>query len=645
MGLFDRFTKSIRDSLSDDIAELNKASASPNADNLPEMQQPQQNDKSIGRQAIIDDPFYNNVHQNFIFKSKMSRLSNKTLRDTSVRDWLVSSIIQHRVDTLIQFARPQTQQFETGFRIVKRDSSQNLTAEEKQEIANIEDFILNCGRRDKVPTSDEMSFAEFLKLTCRDALTFGHIAVEKVLTRRGAIHRFRPVPGESVYLVSNRAQRDVVKREIENSKDMYRKAKAEGMDGEAADYEYNQPDVHNYRYVQISNDNRIISAFGDEDMVFKLFNPQNFADSLGYCYSPLELSIINVTSHLNVENYNSNFFTHGYAAKGVLHLKGTVTQAQLTAFRRQFYNTISGTQHAWRTPILAGLDDVQWVPLAGSAREMEYLNYNNHIMRAICSQFQIDPMELGLDYLISGANRPSSNAASNEFKINFSRERGFYPILIMYEDFINTDILPKLDPRLAQKYQFKFVGFTDETPQTNAALLQAEMTIYSSMNDLLSKSNKEKVEHPIFDLPLNQTFWQLVEKNMTRGEIREFFLGDKGASKRPELQYIPADPMFASWQQMLMTINRAKRQDKMEAEQQKMQQQQMEQQQQLQQAQEQRDQEQHDSAIEDQKAAKAHAVARHKSLKEEAKESGLATKPINIQGTPTANPVNEFDEE
>ena len=122
-------------------------------------------------------------------------------------------------------------------------------------------------------------------------------------------------------------------------------------------------------------------------MIFRLFNPQNFADANGYAYSPLEMAIINITHHMNTEHYNSNFFTHGQAAKGVLHLKGTVTQSQLTAFRRQFYNLINGAQHAWRTPIIAGLDDVQWVPMAGGSKEMEYLNYNHHLMRAICSQF------------------------------------------------------------------------------------------------------------------------------------------------------------------------------------------------------------------------------------------------------------------
>jgi hypothetical protein len=650
MGLFDRLTKSVRDSLNSDIEALNKADVVPDPNNIPETPQDPSNEQKIGRQAIIDDPYYDSVQQHFIFKNKTSRLTNKTLRDTSVRDWLVSTIIQHRADTLVQFARPQRKQFDTGFKFVKRNSTDNLTEQEKQEIANLEEFVLRCGRTDKTPIEDTMSFAEFLKLTSRDALTFGHIGVEKILTRRGAIHRFRPVPGDSLYLINQKSQKEVIEQHIKNARTLYNKAKEFQYGNSPEDsYEVNKPDTDYFKYVQMSEDNRVMEAFGELDMVFKLFNPQNFSDSNGYCYSPLELSIINVTAHLNVENYNSNFFTHGYAARGVLHLKGTVTQPQLTAFRRQFYNTISGTQHAWRTPIVSGLDDVQWVPLSGSAREMEYLNYNNHIMRAVCSQFQIDPMELGLDYLVSGTNRSSANSSSNEFKINFSRERGLYPLLLMYEDLINSDLLPCLDKGLADKYEFKFVGYTDETPQTNAALLQAEMTIHSTMNDLLSSANKEKWDHPIFDLPLNQTFWQLVDTMMTRGEARELFLNDKGASKRPSLQYLPKDPAFLSWQQMLMTINRTKHQDKMEKEQMEAQQQQaqIEQQQQEAEAQQQqvvdqREQEKHDAEMEAHKNAKAHAVAKHKSLKDIAKESGFATEPINVGGTPTSNPINDF---
>lgn len=636
MGFFDNLTKGIRNSLRSDIEELYKMDS--DADAIPEkpIEETEKDGQLIGRKSIIDDPFFDQVHQHFLFKNRMSRITNKTLKDVSLRDWLVSSIMQTRIDTMIRFARPQRAKFDMGFKIQKKNSKENLTSEEQQEIANIEDFIYNCGRKDKVPADEKMLFGEFLKLCTRDALTFGHIAVEKIFTKNKALHRFRPLPGEAVYKINQKTSKEIIKKEIESARVMYEQRRKDSEDP-SFKYQRNDRDIEYYKYVQMSYDNRVLQAFGDEDLIFRLSNPQNFADSMGYCYSPLELAVINVTNHLNVENYNAQFFTYGYAARGILHLKGTVTQSHLTAFRRQFYNSISGTQHAWRTPIIAGLDDVQWVPLAGGAKEMEYLNYNNHIMRAVCAQFQIDPMEMGLDYLISGNGRAPSQQANNEYKITYSRERGLLPLLMMFEDMVNCDILPLLDPKLADKYEFKFTGYTDETPQTNVALLQAEMTVHSTMNDLLRSAGKKRIDHSIFDLPLNQNFWQLVDKLLTKGEQRELFLGDKSALGKRELAYFPGDPTFMGWQQMLMLMDRNRKQDKMQAEQMKLQQAQQNQQ-------DQREQEKHDIEVNEHHSRQAHAAVEHESLKDQAKQVGAASSPLFIDGKPVANPVNIEDE-
>lgn len=582
MGFWDDLTKNVRDGLRGDVEDLLKF----DGDQLPEKPMEMPQDKSpIGAKAIIDDPYFDQVQQHFIMRNKMSRISNKTLKDTSVRDWVVSAIIQARSDTMLRLSRPQRRQFEMGFKIIKKDQVGNLTKAEQEEISKIEDFIYNCGRKDNTPEDQKMLFGEFLKLTCRDALTFGHIAVEKVQTRRGALHRFRPVPAESTYLINKKTDKKEVEKELKVFREIKLQEQRLNSNAEENTYEYNEPEIDYYKYVQMSADNRVLSAFGDADMIWKNFNPQNFADSMGYCYSPLELAIVNITNHLNIENYNANFFTHGYAARGILHLKGTVTQSQLTAFRRQFYNTISGTQHAWRTPIIAGLDDVQWLPLAGNAKEMEYLNYNNHVIRGICTQFQIDPVELGLDYLASASGKPPAGQESNEGRITYSRERGLYPLLMLFEDFVNGDILPLIDKAFCEKYEFKFVGVDNETPQTKVALLQAEMTVHASMNDLLKGSGKDQIKHPICDLPLNEAFWNLVEKNMTRGEIRETFLKDKDASKKRELQYLPMDQSFLPWQQQLMQLDMQKMQMQQQAQQAQGEQEQAQQEQQQQQAQ------------------------------------------------------------
>ena len=599
--------------------------------------------QQIGQKAMLSDPYFDQVSQSVIYKHRASRLSNKTLKDVSLRDWLVSSIIQARTDTLLRFSRPSHDKFQMGFRIVKRDEYEDLTPEENEEVRKLEAFMYRCGRMKGTPQDDSMMLGEFLKKCTRDALTFGHVALEKIKTKGGGLHRFRPLPAESVYLINKKTSKKTVESAIRSGHAKYRL----GSDNDPrTEQEINETELEYYKYVQVSLDQTVLAIFGDEDMIFKLYNPQNFIDSMGYCYSPLELAVVNVTNHLNAESYNSNFFTHGQAARGILHLKGTVTQGQLTAFRRQFYNTINGAHHAWKTPIVAGLDEINWVPMAGSARDMEYINFNNHIMRAICTQFAIDPVELGLDFLASPTGRSPMQQANNSYKIEYSRERGLYPLLMFFEDMMNNEILTSLDVNLAKKYKFEFIGYDDETPQTQIAQLQAEMTVHSSLNDLLKAAQKEKLKVPGCDLPLNQAFWALIEKNMTRGEIREYFFGDKDASKKRELQYIPADPAQLGWQQLLLTIDRQKKQDKMMEQQMAQQQQAQEQQMAHADAAHVREEEQHGVAMEDRSTAAAHqAVAGRKELKDTAKEVGAASKPLRVDGKIVPNPINSADDE
>jgi hypothetical protein len=210
---------------------------------------------------------------------------------------------------------------------------------------------------------------------------------------------------------------------------------------------------------------------------------------------------------------------------------------------------------------------------------------------------------------------------------------------MMFEDMVNSSILPAIDPELAKKYEFKFTGIDEESAQTNVALQQAQMTVFATMNDLLRGEGKEPIKHVVADLPLNQTFWALVEKNMTRGEIRAAFFGDKAASSKRELAYLPADPAFLGWQQLLLTIDRSRKQDDMAKQQMQQQAEQAQHQQEMEQAQHQRDQEMHDLQVDDHKNRQAHAAV-NPSLKDTAKQFGAGSKPLSIEGQSAANPIN-----
>jgi hypothetical protein len=213
------------------------------------------------------------------------------------------------------------------------------------------------------------------------------------------------------------------------------------------------------------------------------------------------------------------------------------------------------------------------------------------------------------------------------------------------EDLMNSEIIPALDSKLSAEYKFTFTGYTDETAASEAALMQAEMSVFKSMNDLLTQSQKSKINEPIGDLPLNSTFWALVEKNYTRGEIREKFLGDKGASKRKELQYILGDNAFLAWQNVILAVENSKDQKQQAAEAAKGQQAQA-QQAQAQQAQQSkhedakhsREEEKHQMEMEQAKADAAGNAARQ-TFQESAKQFG-ATAPSNVNGHVLANPIN-----
>src|ERR1700677_722404 len=82
--------------------------ASANGDRLPDIAEENHDPgQQIGRKAFVDDPYFDLIGSQVNYKFKLTRISNKTLKEVSVRDWLVSAIIQCRVDTLLRFSRPE----------------------------------------------------------------------------------------------------------------------------------------------------------------------------------------------------------------------------------------------------------------------------------------------------------------------------------------------------------------------------------------------------------------------------------------------------------------------------------------------------------------------------------------------------------
>lgn len=281
------------------------------------------------------------------------------------------------------------------------------------------------------------------------------------------------------------------------------------------------------------------------------------------CISELEFATMTITTHLQAENYNKMFFTHGFAARGLLHIQGDVTPANLKAFRSQWYAQVSGNANSWRTPIIAGVDKVDWIPLSASNRDMEYTQYIDHIIRTLCAIFAISPIEIGFDYLTKAPGQGGIGTEDNDSKLQQSQVRGLKPLLTWIEGLVNEDILPNVDEDLALKYKFEFVGLEAESKMEELERQQQEAQVRATLNEIREESGLD----PILggEVVSNPAWIDFVFRTHTVGQIREYLFGYEGDAENPKYDYIPdgmwfeqrniVDPELAAQQQQMAMMS------------------------------------------------------------------------------------------
>ncbi len=496
----------------------------------------QRADGTFGRKGLIFDPFMEQYNSGGLFKPKTTYLSNNILKQVSRRDPVVAAIVDVRASQVASACRKQTSRFDIGFKIQPKDKTSQSNTD---EVRQLEEFILNTGRTEDRPHQDKMSFDQWGYIVTRDMLVYGHFAVEKVKRSDGDLHSFLPLAAETIFY----ANKKVDKKVIETMKDTFRQAFEKMTDQTIIDKAANG----DYEFVQVI-DGKVTEGFTRDELIFARYALESDIDLNGYSLGPLERAVSAIISHMQIQNHQRQFFTHGQASKGLLVIQGDVAPSTLKTLQTQWNNQVTGPLNAWRTPILAGIKGVQWVPLSPTSRDMEYANWQDTVLRQIFAIFGMNPMEAGFDYLSRGTEQRSLSESSNEYKLEASRDRGLRPILNRLEAVINEEILPSYSKELSEKYHFAFVGLNAETEMEEVQRLQAETALHTSLNEARKQIEREPLNFG-GELILNPLLIDTMQKNMTKGQFMEAFMGVQGASQRPDLQYIP-DPMWFQWQSL-----------------------------------------------------------------------------------------------
>lgn len=269
-------------------------------------------------------------------------------------------------------------------------------------------------------------------------------------------------------------------------------------------------------------DNMVINEYRRQEMAFAVRNPHTNIRMYGYGYSEIEMLINAITSWLWGFDYNSKFFNQGTVAKGLLNIQGTMNQTQLKAFRRQWYQMVSGVENAWRSPVLNSDGKVEWVNMTQTNRDMEFSAWMDFLIKLVGGIFQIDPMELGFKYGDSGAGKQLFESGT-QAKLTASKDKGLTPLLHHVGSTLTDYLIRPVD----KDWRFEFVGLEQESKGELAELNQKRVKVTHTLNELRAEQDLPPDEYGDIILDPSYIQWRTSQEQMKMAQEQQ--AGEAGA--------------------------------------------------------------------------------------------------------------------
>jgi hypothetical protein len=527
------------------------------------------------------------------------RISDYEQKELAQLDPYISAIISKRTAQATIISRRSESKYDKGCRIaeidpLKQDDFDDLDQYKrhqntrKLQMHSIMRWVQTCGNNDKElldsvfsgmdPTFKKCSFPEFVAAQIRNLLTFGRCGSQIFRDDSGLPVLFRPLAIETIY--TGDPEQDLhlgVREEV---------SPASKIDADALNnlHEDQKPQY----YVQrIEGQN--INVWTEDDIRIWYFQKQAYWDLNGYPLSPIELAIYMIFIHQQTLGYLRNQFVKGLATKGIISLEtagdasSDLGPEDMDQIRRDFHNYLLRNDNSAATPILSGPFKVNFVPLSLAPQDMGFLQLEEHIVRALCSAFQISPQEMGYGNLSIGQG--GLNQANKQEEIIRGEETGLRMLLDVVFDGVN-DIIYENFPEAKELYRLTYVGVGEDTRDSAIQRQQAEVQTTATLSSLWSDSEKNNPVPYGGDVPLNPVWHQNVVRYMKYGMFLEMFFGEENASKRPEYDFIIDPNLNQAYQQLRVTpLKQQQEQAQLQLEQSEVQTQQIAQQMQMEQQQ------------------------------------------------------------
>lgn len=433
--------------------------------------------------SILIDPFH--LNSSFGYREKVYGVNYQTLRMMS-KIHIVNSIIKTRISQVLSFCQPQPDKYSTGF-VVKKKSQNRFgvdkesNSKEDQKIINhITDFIMNCGDMDNLFHGEDIS--SFTSRFLQDSLSLDQATFEVVRDRGGNLVEFFSTDAATFRLTD---ENDIYSDQILNG---YPPHAIQLLDG------------------------RVVQTFYPWELCFGIRNPQTSIYKRGYGESELEILIKTITSILNSDHYNANFFRVGSNPRGLFRYSGNINQNTLHDFRQHWNATMTGVNNMHKVPFI-NADKIDWVTTHETNKDMEFSKYYEFLIKVTCAVYTIDPSEIGFP-MTSGMDSKPMFEGNNEGRLKYSRDKGLRPLLKWYERLLNKFLVSQIN----NEYEIEFVGFEEQTEQNELDRDIKEVTNLSTIDEVRKKRGQEPLPDGMGKYPLNPMFLQMKQMEMYGGQ-------------------------------------------------------------------------------------------------------------------------------
>lgn len=448
-----------------------------------------------------------------IYLDKNTRISFDMLTRLSYENSIIAAVINTRANQISNCSRPSNNKYDLGYRLRLMNEEEEPTDEDQELMSDIEMWLQTCGSTEQRHNRDQLSFEDFLKTLARDRLAYDSVAIELIPDMKGDLHHFLPVDGSSVRYINENFDQKLLEAMMET--------------GQFSEH-FDKEDLKNgeYAYCQVY-EHRIMQGFNHDQLMVKHANPVTKLGLNGYPIGELEQVVNQVTSFLFGETHTRLYFMQGFSSKGILHIKDDVPEDELEAFRQHFYGQMTGTQNAFRTPIMAGINDVQWINLNNENRDMEWANWLDFLIKIITAIYLIDPSEINFD-IVRGGGNTINEGNRNSILLQASRDKGLLPLFRFFESVIN-EILRRKDPKIGTRYIFEFTGIRGNDAMVDIERYIKEVGYYKTLNEIRKENDLPEIDGG--NIILNPVYVQAVNQERQFEQQQEMMKQQAAAEK------------------------------------------------------------------------------------------------------------------